>query len=275
MTTTRGSTAIASPKVMGQEKPLRRRAGKDLSRLLREVRCGRPRRGMSQPVSRVLSTAPRGGWAAIHLGPSSPTTSSRPTRALGRAALGRALSGLAPGGVYLAGPVTRPAGGLLHHPFTLTGASTGGLLSVALSRGSPRVAVSHHLALRSPDFPRHRCRGRPADSSAGQHTAPDCSPFATGHDLGKEPSTSGRQCPFPRSSFPAQGGKAGTTGEAKAKGVRRRRGRRCRRRRRHRRPARSPASRAPRGRRPGPSPGARSAGARRAPCPRRRRRRHR
>ncbi|MDQ0678077.1 hypothetical protein QFZ30_001459 [Arthrobacter pascens] len=44
----------------------------------------------------------------------------RPTRALGRAALNRALSGLAPGGVYLAFPVTREAGGLLHHRFTLT-----------------------------------------------------------------------------------------------------------------------------------------------------------
>jgi len=30
----------------------------------------------------------------------------------------------------------------------------GGLLSVALSRGSPRVAVSHHRALWSPDVPR-------------------------------------------------------------------------------------------------------------------------
>jgi len=30
----------------------------------------------------------------------------------------------------------------------------GGLFSVALSRGSLRVGVTHHLALRSPDFPR-------------------------------------------------------------------------------------------------------------------------
>jgi hypothetical protein len=44
----------------------------------------------------------------------------RPTRELGRAALGRSLSGLAPGGVYLAAPVARHAGGLLHHRFTLT-----------------------------------------------------------------------------------------------------------------------------------------------------------
>ncbi len=44
----------------------------------------------------------------------------QPTRTLGRAALERVLSGLAPGGVYLASPVTQGAGGLLHHRFTLT-----------------------------------------------------------------------------------------------------------------------------------------------------------
>ncbi len=116
----------------------------------------------------------------------------RSTRRLGRAVLERlrrlpatvAAGGpldLAPGGVYRAIPVTRDAGGLLHHRFTLTGPArpllsepmhrTGGLLSVALSRGSPRVAVNNHPALRSPDLPRcahRRCvrRGRPANSSA-------------------------------------------------------------------------------------------------------------
>ena len=44
----------------------------------------------------------------------------RSTRVLGRAALGHTLSDLAPGGVYLATPVTWRAGGLLHHRFTLT-----------------------------------------------------------------------------------------------------------------------------------------------------------
>ncbi|CAD5942884.1 protein of unknown function [Streptomyces sp. KY75] len=34
----------------------------------------------------------------------------------------------------------------------------GGLFSVALSRGSPRVAVSHHPALWSPDVPREESR---------------------------------------------------------------------------------------------------------------------
>jgi len=52
----------------------------------------------------------------------------------------------------------------------------GGLFSVALSRGSRRVAVDNHPALWSPDFPRRPAarlgrrppgrRGRPAASSA-------------------------------------------------------------------------------------------------------------
>ena len=54
------------------------------------------------------------------------------------------------------------------HPYPALDAR-GGLFSVALSRGSPRVAVDNHPALRSPDFPRRQpggCRrGRPADSS--------------------------------------------------------------------------------------------------------------
>ena len=61
---------------------------------------------------------------------------------------------LAPGGVCRATAVTCRAGGLLHRPFTLTSIARGGLLSVALSRGSPRVGVTHHRALWSPDFPR-------------------------------------------------------------------------------------------------------------------------
>ncbi len=41
----------------------------------------------------------------------------------------------------------------------------GGLFSVALSRGSLRVAVSHHLALWSPDVPRqHTPRANPGTS---------------------------------------------------------------------------------------------------------------
>ena len=70
---------------------------------------------------------------------------------------------LAPGGVYRAAAVTCGAGGLLHHRFSLTprrgdAATRGGLFSVALSRGSPRVGVTDHPALWSPDLP-HRAAG--------------------------------------------------------------------------------------------------------------------
>jgi hypothetical protein len=75
-------------------------------------------------------------------------------------------SDLAPGGVYLAAWVTPGAGGLLHHRFTLTpgrpgGRAGGGLLSVALSRGLPRVGVTDHPALRSPDLPHRVSPARP------------------------------------------------------------------------------------------------------------------
>jgi len=67
---------------------------------------------------------------------------------------------LAPDEVYPADPITRAAGGLLHHRFTLTPGplinqrASGGLLSVALSRGLLRVGVTHRPALWSPDVPR-------------------------------------------------------------------------------------------------------------------------
>ncbi len=65
-------------------------------------------------------------------------------------------------------------GELLPHLFTLTGdqGHLGGSFSVALSLGFPPVAVSHHCALWSPDFPR---RGEPA--TVIQMTfRPNCSP---------------------------------------------------------------------------------------------------
>ena len=76
---------------------------------------------------------------------------------------------LAPDGVYPATTVTCGTGALLPHRFTLTcapGGAIGGLLSVALACVSPRLAVSQHHALRSPDLPQLGCpsRDHPADS---------------------------------------------------------------------------------------------------------------
>ncbi len=51
------------------------------------------------------------------------------------------------------------------------GAARGGLFSVALSRGSPRVGVTHHPALWSPDFPR-RAIPRPTRPPARLVQAP-------------------------------------------------------------------------------------------------------
>src|SRR5262245_42183234 len=79
------------------------------------------------------------------------------------------LFGLAPGGVCRAAPVTRVAGELLPHRFTLTALAGGGLLSVALSVGSPPLAVSQHPCPVEPGLSsraKHRAGDRPAFSGA-------------------------------------------------------------------------------------------------------------
>ncbi|MCW2837124.1 MAG: hypothetical protein JWQ15_1238 [Marmoricola sp.] len=123
-------------------------------------------------IGRVLfAVPPHDGTVGDHPSPDAVAdTLQRPTRELGRTALKHSLFDLAPGGVCLAATVPRRAGGLLHHRFTLTGAprSPGGLFSVALSRGSPRVGVTHHLVLWSPDLPRHLAVSRSVTRSPGQ-----------------------------------------------------------------------------------------------------------
>jgi len=108
----------------------------------------------------------------IHLRPPLPAAFPRCSRT-GRAAYPEARAGrprtlpqtpwrpcgLAPGGVCRAAPVTRcavvscTAVSPLPEPVPVWGRFPGGLFSVALSRGSPRVGVAHHPALWSPDFP--------------------------------------------------------------------------------------------------------------------------
>src|SRR3954452_16129123 len=82
-------------------------------------------------------------WAAIHLGLPLPAGSSGLPAGIGRAALGRLRrTAAAPrpscpaSGWGVPSHTGHPVcGGLLHRRFTLTSASTGGLFSVALSRG--------------------------------------------------------------------------------------------------------------------------------------------
>ena len=85
------------------------------------------------------------------------------------------LLGLAPGGGCLAAPVTRRAGGLLPHLFTLArtcaaAQAAGGLFLWPYPRGYPLPGVTRRHALWSADFPRQPLRlprppGHPKPSS--------------------------------------------------------------------------------------------------------------
>jgi hypothetical protein len=106
----------------------------------------------------------------------------RPTRRLGRAALERLRRRSPVGdrpfwpcsGWGLPSRAGHPARWwALTPPFHPCQVEPGGLFSVALSRGSPRVAVSNHPALRSPDVPRRQPE-RTADAAA-RSTRPSCS----------------------------------------------------------------------------------------------------
>src|SRR5213076_1556484 len=121
--------------------------------------------------------------AAIHLGLPSPAGSSGLPAGIGRAALERLRRrtpsrvvrplGLAPGGVYRATPVTRGAGGLLPHRFTLTasrpepGAAVCFLWHFPAGRPGLPLATTLPCGARTflgAGFPRRR--DRPAGSSA-------------------------------------------------------------------------------------------------------------
>jgi len=80
------------------------------------------------------------------------------------------LFGIAPGGgyraVYVAADAVRSYRTVSPLPDPGLRRAIGGLLSVALFRVSPRMAVSHHPALWSPDFP------RPSRSTPGKPRLP-------------------------------------------------------------------------------------------------------
>ena len=113
-----------------------------------------------EPADKPDSVRPAGvgGRAVIYLGRPLPA-GSRDLPGARRAASSHLL-GLAPDGVYLAAGVTAGAGALLPHPFTLTRASPGGLLSVALSTRHRVWALPSVLPCGVRTFldpPPHRC----------------------------------------------------------------------------------------------------------------------
>jgi hypothetical protein len=113
---------------------VRQRMERDVPRLRLEFGIAthamqQSRRRTSRRISRVLCSVLAHRVAAIHLGLPLPTGSSDlpagsggpPSIACANRLVSQSiLLDLAPGGVYLAAPVTRNAGGLLHRRFTLT-----------------------------------------------------------------------------------------------------------------------------------------------------------
>ena len=137
--------------------------------------------GSRRSVSRVLS--PPGPkperWMAIHLGRPSPNSSSRPTRTAAQkpacelAFARRPYSVLLPVGFTLPWPLPamRCAFTAPFHPYRLhTG---GGLLSVALSLGSPPPAVNRHRVSVEPGLSSPR-RVSPLSRSCHPTVWPNC-----------------------------------------------------------------------------------------------------
>src|SRR6202046_4283852 len=135
-------------------------------------------RRASRPVGRVLCTRLRGP-AAIHLGPPLLAASCGLPASIGRAALNRSRSrrGRDRGSlltllrVGFTKPPQSPAALVVSYTTVSPlppDESGGGLFSVALSRGSPRVGVTDHPALRSPDLPRRSPEFRRAPRPPGR-----------------------------------------------------------------------------------------------------------
>ncbi len=155
------------------------------SALLR-TRCGLTRRDLAFPQVRgglsgesagKPDSVPPGGGGDHLSGAGVAAGLVRPTWCLAGHLGGYApshLLGLAPDGVYLAADVTAGAGGLLPHPFTLTGTretrAPGGLLSVALSTRRRAWGLPSVLPCGVRTFLDATRRGRLADSPPPDRT---------------------------------------------------------------------------------------------------------
>src|SRR5271169_3399420 len=125
--------------------------------------------GVSRPVGRVLCSRSRGA-AVIHLGLPLPAASCGLPASIGRAALDRSRrEPLAPLLTLLRVGFTEPPQSPAALVVSYTAVSPlprrwrrGGLFFVALSRGSPRVGVTDHPALWSPDLPHRATPGATA-----------------------------------------------------------------------------------------------------------------
>jgi hypothetical protein len=152
------------PRLAGRPPPGQRSAG-DLSRRFRQTfRPAGPGRSHRLPSKRENRAHPFGQPSAKsnfrECKPDSVVNShpsQRPTWALA-GNLQAALLGLASDGVCLAAasPRRRCALTAPFQPCRTACAALGGVFSVALSRGFPRVGVTDHPALRCPDFPRRQ-----------------------------------------------------------------------------------------------------------------------
>ena len=161
---------------------------------------------VSRPVSRVLygpRTRRSANVAAIHLGRSSPTAScNQPGRRAGKSSATRRSAPLVVPIRFCSRwglpcrPRYRVRGALLPHPFTLATACDGGLLSVALSLGSP-----------PPDVIRHRLSMEPGLSSPAMQERPPGR--LTGSGCGAAaPVTSSKKRHRPESGAGDHGGRA-------------------------------------------------------------------
>jgi hypothetical protein len=130
-------------------------------------------KGVRRPVSRVLSIRPEPDWMAIHLGRPSPDASrDLPGRRRGNPPAGRSprcrpYSVLLPVGFAVPSPLPGPRCALTapFHPHPAARKRHGGLLSVALSLGSPPPGITRHRIPMEPGLS-SPLRERPSDRLA-------------------------------------------------------------------------------------------------------------